>query len=91
MICRPLREDTRHTAAVVSMRDAYRSFQAEVVGQDTLKLCLREGESLYHRHRKQGEPRALAQTLGHPQMLSVVGAVVCRQKGPSPEALAKQA
>ena len=68
MICRPLREDMRHTAAaVVGMRDAYRSFQAEVVGQDTLKLCLREGESLYHRYHKQGEPRALARSLAlHP-------------------------
>jgi len=27
------------------MRNANRSFQAEVVGQDTLKLCLREKES----------------------------------------------
>jgi len=45
MISRPLREDKRHAAAaVVCMRDAYRSFQAEVVGQDTLELCLREGE-----------------------------------------------
>ena len=92
MISRPLREDTRHAAAaVVGMRDAYRSFQAEVVGQDTLKLGLRERKGLYHRHRQQGEPRALAQTLGHPQTLSVVGAVVCHQKSPSPEALAKQA
>ena len=34
MISRPLREDTRHAAAaVVDMRDAYRSFQAEVVKQ----------------------------------------------------------
>ena len=79
MISRPLREDTRHTAAaVVGMRDANRSFQAELVGQDTLRLCLREGESLYHRHRKQGDPRALAQTLDHPQALPVVGAVVSR-------------
>ena len=54
------RIDTRHTAAaVVGMQNAYRSFQAEEVGQNTLKLGLREGESLYHRHRKQGEPRAL--------------------------------
>jgi len=46
VICSPLREDTRHTtAAVVCMRNANRSFQAEVVGQDTLKLCLREKES----------------------------------------------
>ena len=46
MISSPLREDTRHTtAAVVCMRNANRSFQAEVVGQDTLKLCLRENES----------------------------------------------
>ena len=30
------------------MRDAYCSFQAEVVGQDTLKLGLREREGLYH-------------------------------------------
>jgi hypothetical protein len=52
MICRPLREDTRHAAAaVVGMRNANRSFEAEKVGQDMLKLCLREGESLYHRHR----------------------------------------
>ena len=48
MICRPLREDTRHAAAaVVGMRNANRSFQAEVVGQDTLKLCLCE-TSFYH-------------------------------------------
>ncbi len=85
MICRPLREDTRHAAAaVVDMRDAYRSFQAEVVGQDTLKLGLREREGLYHRHRQQGELRALAQTLDHLQALPVVGAVVCRQEGPAP-------
>jgi len=46
VICSPLREDTRHTtAAVVCMRNANRSFQAEVVGQDTLKLGLREKES----------------------------------------------
>jgi len=45
MISRPLREDTHHAAAaVVGMRDAYRSFQAEVVGQKMLKLGLREGE-----------------------------------------------
>jgi len=89
MICRPLREDTCHAAAaVVGMRNPYRSFQAELVGQNTPKLGLREGEGLYHRHR---EPRALAQTLGHPQTLSVIGAVECRQKGPSPKALAKQA
>ena len=30
------------------MRGAYCSFQAEVVGQDTLKLGLREREGLYH-------------------------------------------
>jgi len=48
MISRPLREDTRHAAAaVVGMRDTYCSFQAEVVGQDTLKLGLREREGLY--------------------------------------------
>ena len=77
MICRPLREDTRHAAAaVVGMRGAYCSFQAEVVGQDTLKLGLCKREGLYHWHRQQGELRALAQTLGHPQTLSVVGAVV---------------
>ncbi len=39
---RELREDTRHAAAVVGMRNANRSLQAEVVG---LKLCLREGPS----------------------------------------------
>ena len=79
MICRPLREDTRHAAAaVVCMRDAYRSFQAEAIGQDTLELCLRECEGLYHRHRQQGKPRALAQTLGYMQALPVVGAVVSR-------------
>ena len=45
VISRPLREDTRHTAAaVVGMRNANRSFQAEEVGQETLKLCLREGK-----------------------------------------------
>ena len=56
MICRPLREDTRHAAtAVVGMRDAYHSFEAEEVGQHTLKLGLREGEGLYHQHRQQGE------------------------------------
>ena len=60
MICRPLREDPCHAAAaVVGMRDAYRSFQAEVVGQNTLKMGLRGVEGLYHRHRQQGEPRAL--------------------------------
>ena len=59
MICRPLREDTRHAAAaVVSMRDAYCFFQAELVEQKRMKLGLREGEGLYHRHRQQGEPRA---------------------------------
>ena len=63
MICRPLREDTRHAAAaVVGMRNAYRFFQAEVVLQNTLKLGLSEGEGLYNRHRQQGEPRALVQT-----------------------------
>ena len=83
MISCPLREDTRHTAAAGGgMRDAYRSFPAEEVGQITLKLGLREGEGLYHRHRQQGEPRAFAQTLDHPQTLSVVGAAVCRQEGP---------
>ena len=72
MICRPLREDTRHAAAaVVGMRDAYRSLQAEVVGQDTLKLGLREGEGLYHRHRQQGEPRAIAQTLKRSPLYAV--------------------
>ena len=68
MICRPLREDTRHAAAeVVGMRDVYRSFQAEEVGQNTLVRASTIGI---------GEPRALVQTLGHPQTLSVVGAVV---------------
>ena len=44
MICRPLREDPCHAAAaVVGMRNGYRSFQAEVVGQNTLKLGLRDG------------------------------------------------
>ena len=67
MIRRPLREDTRHAAAaaVVGVRDAYRSFEerlnlcfeAEEVGQHPLKLGLREGDGLYHRHHKQGEPR----------------------------------
>ncbi len=34
VISRPLREDTRHAAAaVVGMRDANRSFQAEEVGK----------------------------------------------------------
>ena len=54
---------SRHAAAaVVGMRDAYRSFQAEVAGHDTLKLGLREGKAstIYHRYRQQGEPRALA-------------------------------
>ena len=37
----------------------------EEVGQNALKLGLREGEGLYHRHRKQGEPRALAKAIGH--------------------------
>jgi len=50
MISRPLSEDTRHVAAaVVGMRDAHRSFEAEEVGQNTLKVGLREGEALYHR------------------------------------------
>ena len=72
MIYRPLRDDTHHAAAaVVGMRGAFLSFQAEVVGQDTLKLGLREGEGLYHRHRQQGEPRALAQTLSAIRKLSL--------------------
>ncbi len=48
MINRSLREDARHAAAaVVGMRDTYCSFQAEVVGQDTLKVSLRERDGLY--------------------------------------------
>ncbi len=56
-----LREDARHTAAaVVGMRDAYRSIKAKVVGQDPLELGLREIEGISHRYRKQIEPRAFA-------------------------------
>jgi len=54
MICRSLRKDTRHTtAAVVGMRDANRSFQAEEVEQNPQKMGLPDGEGLYHRRRKE--------------------------------------
>ena len=46
----PLREH-RTAAAVVSLWDAYCSFQTEVVGQDALELGLREDYHLFTAHR----------------------------------------
>ena len=42
---------------MVGMRDSYRSFQAEKVGQNALKLGLRELESLHHWYCKKDESR----------------------------------
>ena len=54
---------------MVGMRDSYRSFQAEIVGQYALELGLRELESLHHWYCKQDESRTLTQSLGHPLLL----------------------
>ena len=92
MIYRPLREDMRHAAAaVVRMRDAYRSFEAEEVGQNTLNWAYVKVKASTIGSASKASPAPLPQTLGHPQAFTVIGAVVCRQKGPPPEALAKQA
>jgi hypothetical protein len=69
------------------MWGTYRSIKAKVVGQDPLELGLREIEGISHRYRKQSEPRAFAQSLGHPQALPVIGAVVRCQEGSPPEPL----
>ena len=75
MINSPLCQDTYHSAAtVVGMRHAYGIFQAEKVGQYSLELDLREGESLCHWNCKQSKPRALAQSL-RLQALPAAGAV----------------
>ena len=88
MICHPLRKDTRHAAAaaVVGMRDACCSFQADEVGQNTLKLGVKVKASTIGTASK-ASPAPLPKPSAVRKRSPVVGAVVCRQKGPSPEAL----
>ena len=59
-----LEEGSKKTTSASNARGyVYRSFEAEEAGQNALKLGLREGKGLYHRHGQQGEPSALDEIL----------------------------